>query len=322
MRILVTGCAGFIGSHLCEQLIVAKHEVVGVDNFDPFYHKEIKVRNLGKLNDEPGFKFYNLDICSYKQLVSIQEEFDMVVHLAAKAGVRPSIEQPIAYIENNISGTQNILNLMLDRKVQKIVFASSSSVYGDKTIAPYSEKATVDFPISPYAFTKKSCELMLYTHYHLYNINSLSLRFFTVYGPKQRPDLAINKFFRSIQQGQPISIYGDGSTSRDYTYISDIISGIYASINLVSGKSDCYEIINLGNNKPIKLIDLIHKIENTIGKKAILNFTNMQPGDVIMTCADISKAQQLLEYYPHTSLDEGLRLYYQWLQTEGTVIYL
>lgn len=318
MKILVTGCAGFIGSHLCERLIEQGDEVIGIDNFDAFYPKQIKWNNLSKLLENSRFSFHQVDIRKEEQLAIIGESFDIVVHLAAKAGVRPSIEQPEQYIETNITGTQNILNLMRNKGANKIVFASSSSVYGDKTPAPYPENAIVDFPISPYAFTKKSGELLLHTYYHLYKINTIALRFFTVYGPRQRPDLAINKFFSAIENNQPIHVFGDGSTSRDYTFIDDIINGITSAITLIKNNNNIYEIINLGNNKPTKLLDLIAKIEQVAGKKATLIFKDMQPGDVVMTCADTAKANQLLGYLPQTTMEEGLQRYYQWRESLKT----
>lgn len=316
MKILVTGCAGFIGSHLCEKLVADGNEIIGVDNFDDFYSKEVKIKNIENLNQSPNFSLREIDIRLKEEVNSIKDEFELVIHLAAKAGVRPSIEKPGSYIETNITGTQNILDLMLRNRINKIVFASSSSIYGDNTVAPYSESAIVDYPISPYAFTKKSCELLLYTYFHLYKINSVLLRFFTVYGPRQRPDLAINKFFAAIEQSKPIFVFGDGSTARDYTYIADIIKGIMSSIELIKNADSVYEIINLGNNKPAKLLSLIQKIEEVVGKKADLSFKEMQPGDVFMTCADTTKAGQLLNYTPETSLDNGLRLYYQWRQSQ------
>lgn len=312
MKILVTGCAGFIGSHLCERLIFDGHTVLGVDNFDPFYAKSIKLRNLEQLNRQQRFIFHKVDIRSAEQVQDISGAFDCVVHLAAKAGVRPSIEQPGAYIDTNIAGTHNVLNLMLRHKVNKMVFASSSSVYGDTTEVPYNESAAVDFPISPYAFTKKSCELMLYTYFHLYRISTVALRFFTVYGPRQRPDLAINKFFTAIENEKPVTVFGDGTTSRDYTFIGDIVEGIIRAIHLVETQSPVFEVINLGNNRPVPLIDLIRKIEKTVEKHAHLVYQEMQPGDVQMTCADISKARRLLDYIPTTPLEEGLRKYYDW----------
>ncbi len=316
MKILVTGCAGFIGSHLCEKLIAEGNEVIGIDIFDDFYSKDIKLKNIESLNQSPNFILKEVDIRVKKDMESIKEEFELVIHLAAKAGVRPSIEKPLSYIETNITGTQNILDLMVERKISKIIFASSSSIYGDKTVAPYSESAVVDFPISPYAYTKKSCELMLHTYFHLYHINSVLLRFFTVYGPRQRPDLAINNFFTAIEENKPIFLFGDGSTSRDYTFIGDIIEGIMSSIGLITSRESVYEIINLGNNKPTGLLNLIQKIEEIIGKKAELVHKEMQPGDVIMTCADTTKALQLLNYTSQTSLDNGLHIYYQWRQSQ------
>ncbi len=316
MKIFVTGCAGFIGSHLCEKLIAEGNEVIGIDIFDDFYSKDIKLKNIESLNQSPNFILKEVDIRVKKDMESIKEGFELVIHLAAKAGVRPSIEKPLSYIETNITGTQNILDLMVERKISKIIFASSSSIYGDKTVAPYSESAVVDYPISPYAYTKKSCELMLHTYFHLYNINSVLLRFFTVYGPRQRPDLAINKFFTAIENNEPISVFGDGSTSRDYTFIADIVEGIMSSIEFITSGKNVYEIINLGNNKPTELLTIIQQIEEIVGKKANLEFKEMQPGDVIMTCADTTKALRLLNYHPETSMDKGLQVYYQWRQSQ------
>jgi len=313
VKILITGCAGFIGSHVCEQLIKNSHTVIGIDNFDNFYDIEIKKTNLSWLIKQDNFKFYQIDITKTKELSELTETgVDVVVHLAAKAGVRPSIEKPLDYISVNITGTYNILNYMRTNNISKIVFASSSSVYGDSTPAPYKETATVDFPISPYAFTKKSGELLLYNFHHLYNFNTIMLRFFTVYGPRQRPDLAINKFFTAIENNEKIQVYGDGNTLRDYTYISDIVCGIIKSIELVSNSGPIYEIINLGNNKPTKLLDLIATIEKVVNKKALLEFIEMQAGDVKMTCADTSKALKLLNYTSSTLMEEGLKNYYAW----------
>lgn len=314
MNILVTGCAGFIGSSLCETLVNTGHKVIGVDNFDPFYDRKIKDDNIKQLVTDPNFRLYEFDITDKSKFGQIDESVDVIIHLAAKAGVRPSIEDPPGYIKTNIEGTQQILDYAVIRGIDKIIFASSSSVYGNNLEIPFSETHSVDRPISPYAFTKKACELLLHNYYYLYNISSISLRFFTVYGPRQRPDLAIHKFFKAIYSGSPISLYGDGHTYRDYTYISDIIKGVMASVELIKGKKPVYEIVNLGNNKPVSLIELIAEIEAIVGKKALLEYKPVQPGDATRTFADITKATNLLGYTPSTSLKEGLAFFNEWIQ--------
>ena len=226
MQILVTGCAGFIGSSLCEKLIDEGHYIIGIDNFDPFYNRDIKEKNLVHLKSNKSFNFYEIDINNRDRLFNLTETFDVVIHLAAKAGIRPSILNPSEYLKVNIQGTLNVLDCMLSRDVRKIVFASSSSVYGDNSVSPFKENSNTDYPISPYAFTKKSCELLLYNYFNLYHFSSISLRFFTVYGPRQRPDLAIHKFLNAVLNDHPIIVYGDGNNSRDYTYITDTIDGI------------------------------------------------------------------------------------------------
>lgn len=312
MTILVTGAAGFIGSSLCEELVAEGHNVIGLDNFDPFYAASIKQDNLRELLKNELFQFVQADLRHETAFDGVNGKPDVIVHLAAKAGVRPSIDAPAEYIDVNLHGTLNVLKYMLRQGIRKIVFASSSSVYGDTSVSPYKETENTDFPISPYAFTKKSGELMLYTYHNLYKIDSVSLRFFTVFGPRQRPDLAIHKFFNWIMQGKPITMYGDGSTSRDYTYISDIVSGIKAAIRYVVENERVYEIVNLGNNAPTPLKHLIESIETVIGKKAVINVEPMQPGDVLHTCANTDKAASLLGYAPKFNMQEGLRLFYEW----------
>ncbi|ANE52967.1 SDR family NAD(P)-dependent oxidoreductase [Flavisolibacter tropicus] len=316
MKIIVTGCAGFIGSHLCERLVKEHHKVVGIDNFDNFYQRSIKEENLRQLQSNSLFQFYEADIRNKEDLSAISDNFDVVIHLAAKAGVRPSIDNPQGYIDTNINGTLNILHFMLEKNINKIVFASSSSVYGDKAISPYREDSITDFPISPYAFTKKSCELLLHNYHNLYQIDSAALRFFTVYGPRQRPDLAIHKFFNAIEKQQPISIYGDGSTSRDYTYIDDTVDGIVRAMEYVLNNQSVCEVFNLGNNAPTPLLTLVNAIERVCEKKALLKYISMQQGDVLHTCADISKAQAILGYEPKIKLQEGLRRFYSWKVNE------
>jgi UDP-glucuronate 4-epimerase len=310
MKILVTGGAGFIGSHLVERLLDLKHEVMVIDNFDPFYDPAIKEKNLEKAHDFKSFKLYRTDILDHSSLTEIfsKNTFKAVVHLAAKAGVRPSIADPKGYYKVNVEGTLNLLEECKKYKITKFIFASSSSVYGNNEKVPFSETDIVDFPISPYAATKKAGELLCHNYYHLYGINIFALRFFTVYGPRQRPDLAIHKFFKLIAQNKPLPIYGDGSTSRDYTYIDDIVDGILKSIEGIRG----YKIINLGESRTISLNELLRLIENITGKKLKIEKLNMQPGDVLRTYADISKARKLLDYDPKTDMETGLRKFYEW----------
>ncbi len=309
-EILITGVAGFIGSHLGEALIKQGKRVVGVDNFDPYYPKTIKLRNIRELQESPFFTFYPTSILDYPGMQKIFENHRIshVVHLAAKAGVRPSIQNPAAYQKFNVEGTTNILELMKQFEIKKLIFASSSSVYGNNKKVPFSETDNVDFPISPYAATKKAGELLCYTYHHLYNIDVFAMRFFTVYGPRQRPDMAIHKFTRAIDEGKPISVYGYGKPERDFTYIEDIIQGLLRSIERVSG----YEIINLGESQTITTNELIELIEEALGKKAIRQEMPMQPGDVNRTFADIRKAQRLLDYQPTTPIQMGIKRFVEW----------
>ncbi|MBL7790090.1 MAG: GDP-mannose 4,6-dehydratase [Chitinophagales bacterium] len=310
--ILVTGCAGFIGSHLTEFLLKKYPEdtIFGVDNFDDFYSKDLKEKNLLKSISHSNFKFYELDLrdtSSYSKLPNCE----VIVHLAAKAGVRPSIQNPLAYIDYNITATQQLLEWMKDNQMSKLVFASSSSIYGNNKKVPFSETDNVDHPISPYAFTKKACELLTHTYYHLYGFSVINLRFFTVFGPRQRPDLAINKFVSSIMANEEIEMYGDGSTARDYTYIADIVEGISNAIDYVQNHN-CYETINLGNSNPIRLTTLIETIEMELKKKAKILARPMQEGDVDITFADIDRAKNLLSYQPKISIKEGIRQFIEW----------
>jgi len=319
MNILVTGSAGFIGSHLCEKLLTLSHTVIGIDNFDPFYSQEIKENNLALARQHPNFRFYKIDITNKAELFAIPEEIHVVIHLAAKAGVLPSIKDPAGYLNTNVVGTQNLLDLMKERGVKKYIFASSSSVYGNNPHIPFSEADAVDNPISPYASTKKASELINYTYHYLYNIDCLNLRFFTVYGPRQRPDLAIHKFFKLISAGQPIPIYGDGSSARDYTFVYDTVDGIVRALDYIRQRDKIYDIINLGNNKPVKLQDLVNTIFEVLDKEPNVNYLPMQPGDVDITYADISKANKLLGYNPQTTLKEGLLHFKHWLLAEALI---
>jgi UDP-glucuronate 4-epimerase len=313
-RILVTGVAGFIGSHLTEALLNRGDFVFGMDNFDPFYPEKIKRKNLETSLKHSGFKFYQESILDPKALRLIFEEKGIthVVHLAAKAGVRPSIAEPLAYQKCNIEGTNNILEAMRHFDVNKLIFASSSSVYGNNSKIPFSETDNVDNPISPYAATKKAGELICHTYHHLFGMNIFALRFFTVYGPRQRPEMAIHKFTRAIDRNEPVDVYGFGEPKRDYTYIDDIIQGVLSAIDRVKG----YEIINLGESQTILTNDLISEIEEALGKKAIRRDLPMQPGDVIQTFAEVDKAKKLLDYQPRTSISEGLRKFINWYRSE------
>lgn len=312
MNILLTGTAGFIGSHAGEALLKANHRVIGLDNFDPFYDPTLKEQNLQFCLKDPGFLFIRGDILDRPLLDKLFSEhsIDLVIHLAARAGVRPSIQQPLLYQRVNVEGTLNILEAMRQHKVKKMIMASSSSVYGNNEKLPYSETDPVDRAISPYAATKKACEVIAYTYYHLYGIETFCLRFFTVYGPRQRPEMAIHQFTRKILKGEAIPLFGDGSTARDYTYIDDIIDGLMKCIRHLKG----YEILNLGESKTVTLIELVRMIEEATGKKAALDWKPMQPGDVRKTYADIQKARQLIGYNPKVDIQEGIQQFVTWFK--------
>jgi len=314
-HILVTGGAGFIGSTLIRKLFLQFEgiHITCIDDFDDFYPADLKQLNIRDFKANPHFHFRYLDISenSVQDLQSaIQLPVDAIVHIAAKAGVRPSIENPLAYQRTNIIGLQLMLDFAKVSNIKTFVFASSSSVYGINNHFPWKEDEQL-MPISPYAMTKLSGEMLGHVYSKLFGIRFLALRFFTVYGPAQRPDLAIHKFIKSILQGVPINVYGDGSTSRDYTYVDDIVQGIIAAIQYE--QSD-FEIINIGNNYAITLSELINEIEKVTGKKAIINHMPEQAGDVPKTFADISKAKRLLNYEPKTNLTTGLQKFYEWFQ--------
>lgn len=312
MNILITGGAGFIGSHLVDKLLALKNKVIAIDNFDPFYEKEIKEQNIKKASEFDLFKLYKVDILDKIKLNEIfkENEIEIIIHLAAKAGVRPSIIKPLECYKTNVEGTLNLLECCKDHNIDKFIFASTSSIYGNNQKVPFSENDPVDNPISPYAATKKGAELLCHNYYHLYGINMFCLRFFTVYGPRQRPDLAIHKFFNLMSKNEEIPLFGDGSTSRDYTFIDDIIDGVLKSIKKIKG----YEIINLGESETISLLGLVSSIEEIMGKKAKRQFLPMQPGDVNRTYADISKAKKILDYNPSTKFFEGLEIFYNWFK--------
>ena len=320
MRILVTGVAGFIGSHLGEKLLSMGHIVIGIDNFDPFYPKKFKLENLNLLNNSSQFSFFEEDIRNRSSINTIFEsnKIDVVIHLAAKAGVRPSIDNIGEYYEVNINGTVNLLECMRENGVSKLIFASSSSVYGNNKNVPFSETDPVDHPISPYASTKKSGELLCHVYSHLYRFDISCLRFFTVFGPRQRPDLAIHKFTRLIDLDKPLPFFGDGSTARDYTYIDDIIEGIVCSLNKLEG----FHIYNLGESRVITLNELIQTIESILNKEAILDKQPLQPGDVQQTFADITKARKELGYNPKYNLESGIREFVNWYMENKVGLYM
>lgn len=310
-KILVTGAAGFIGSHLCERLLAAGRTVVGLDSFDPFYDPAAKRRNLTECLKSSGFRLIEADIRDEMSIDgAMADGIDLVVHLAARAGVRPSIEQPLLYQDVNIRGTNVLLETMRKRRVRRMIFASSSSVYGNNRKVPFSEADNVDFPISPYAVTKKAGELLCHAYHRLFDMDITCLRFFTVYGARQRPDLAIHKFARLIEAGKPIPVFGDGSMKRDHTYIDDILAGVLAAIDRAGG----YHIYNLGESRPVSLSHLISAIEAALGKKALIHRLPPQPGDVDQTYADVSLAAAELGYQPSTPLETGLVQFVKWLR--------
>lgn len=337
MKYLITGGSGFIGSHLVSRLLKDGHSVINIDNFDDFYDYKIKVENTLEsvgLSNEFDFSSKEDDLISLKSWVSSikdysihyqdirdldglrkifeTNEIDMVIHLAALAGVRPSIERPLDYVDVNIRGTMNLWELCKDFEVKKFVCASSSSVYGNNEKVPFSENDNVDRPISPYAATKKCGEILGHTYHHLYGIGMIQLRFFTVYGPRQRPDLAIHKFAKIISENGEIPFYGDGSTARDYTFIEDIIDGIVKSAQYLEDNNDVYEILNLGENEVVNLKEMLSTIEEAMNKKATLKHLPMQAGDVQKTNADITKAKTLVGYAPKTNFQNGIKKFVEW----------
>ena len=316
---LITGGAGFIGSTLSEQLLKNNERVVIIDNFCDFYNPALKEKNICNIKNNPNLKLYRVDIRDRLSIKKVFDEnkIDIVVNLAAMAGVRPSIENPILYQEVNCLGMQNILEEMQLHNVKNGVFASSSSVYGNCKEAPFKEDMIVDYAISPYAATKKANEVMAHVYHKLYNINIMMLRFFTVYGPKQRPDLAINKFTRLMIEDKAIPMFGTGSTTRDYTYIDDIVDGIIKSCEFCSKNEDVYEILNLGNSNPIALMDMIKIIGETLEIEPKIQQLSMQAGDVETTFADITKAKKLIGYEPKTTFYNGIKKFVEWYKQEN-----
>jgi len=310
LHILVTGGAGFIGSHLIEKLLKDEHTVVCLDNFNDYYDPSIKRQNIKTALTSSNYSLVESDILNVSGLETLfsRHRFDVIVHLAARAGVRPSIEQPLLYERVNVQGTMNLLEQCRIHNVKKFVFASSSSVYGANKKVPFEESDPVDNPISPYAATKKAGELVCYTYHSLYDIDVSSLRFFTVYGPRQRPDMAIHKFTRLIYERKPIPIFGSGKSRRDYTYYSDIVQGILGAISFCKG----YNIYNLGESRTIELLRLVELIQDALGIDALLDFKSDQPGDVPITYSNVSKAKIELNYDPQINIEDGIKHFVEW----------
>jgi UDP-glucuronate 4-epimerase len=312
--ILVTGGAGFIGSHLVDRLLAERAwQVVVVDDFNDFYSPAIKRDNIRAHLAQPAYHLVEANICDRASIEAVfrGHKLDCVVHLAARAGVRPSLDQPQLYATTNINGTLNLLELAREYGVRQFIFGSSSSVYGANAHVPFGEEDPVRHPISPYAATKAAAELLCHTYTHLYGIRCICLRFFTVYGARQRPDLAIHKFTRLISQGQPIPVFGDGKTRRDYTFIDDILAGVRSAIEY---EASPYEVINLGESRTVELNELVSLLERELGRKALIDRQPPQPGDVPQTYADISKARRLLGYNPETPIEDGIRQFVQWFR--------
>lgn len=318
MSILVTGAAGFIGSHLAERLLADGREVVGLDCYDHFYDPAIKEHNLKAARDYGSFSELRSDLRDATALDELPDEIETVVHLAARAGVRPSIENPRLYTEVNVLGTLNLLEWMRARGIRDMLFASSSSVYGNNPKVPFHEDDRVDTPVSPYAATKRSGELLCHTYHHLFGMSIVALRFFTVYGPRQRPDLAIHKFARLMREGAPIPMFGDGTSERDYTYIDDILQGVSAALDYVGSPKPVFEIINLGESRTISLKEMIRVLGEELGVEPDVHRLPDQPGDVRRTYADVSKAGEVLGYRPTFEFRDGIRLFLDWLERGQT----
>jgi len=320
-NVLITGGAGFIGSHLVDRLMSeGDWRVSVVDDFNDFYDPAIKRANVGVHEKNPNFRLFETDIRDKRALGKVfsevfgESDFQCIVHLAARAGVRPSLEQPLLYAKTNIEGTLNLLEVAREQGVKQFVFGSSSSVYGINAKVPFTEDDPIRQPISPYAATKAAGELLCHTYSHLYDVRCVCLRFFTVYGPRQRPDLAIHKFARLISEGAPVPVFGDGTTRRDYTFIDDIIAGVRAAIDYTLSN---YEVVNLGESRTVELRELISLLEKEIGATAQIDRQPLQPGDVPQTYADITKARRLLGYNPQTQIEEGIHKFVEWFRRQG-----
>lgn len=314
MKVLVTGGAGFIGSHLSQALLGQGHRVSIIDELNDYYDPALKLANLAEIRSTGEVAFHQADISDEERIPAIlaEEQPDAIVHLAARAGVRPSLEQPLLYERANVHGTMVLLEACRRLGIRKFVFASSSSIYGIANRVPFSEDDHLNLPISPYAATKLAGEKICYTYAHLYDLKVVCLRFFTVYGPRQRPDLAIRKFIESIEAGRPIQVFGDGTSGRDYTFVDDTVSGIIAALH-----HDCrFDVFNLGNSRPISLNEMIAAIEEAVGRQAIRVACPEQPGDVPITFADIDKAQRMLGYAPQTPFVDGIRKFVGWQRSQ------
>jgi len=310
-RVLVTGAAGFIGSHLCEALVARGDTVIGIDNFDPFYPRATKERNLEALRGAGGFRFLEADIV--RQALPL-DGVEVVVHLAARPGVRPSLEDPAGYMEVNVTGTARVLEAARRARVARVVFASSSSVYGETTPAPFAETAPAAAPISPYAASKRAAELLAHAFAHLYGLRIACLRFFTVYGPRQRPDLAIHRFTDRIARGLPVRRHGDGSSERDYTYISDAVHGAVAALDWTEGGAGMCEAFNIGGGDRVRLDRLLALIGRALGREPVVEPAPDEPGDVHLTAADLRRSERELGYRPTVGIEEGIRQFVRWYE--------
>ncbi len=317
MSVLVTGAAGFIGSHLVDRMLESGDEVIGLDSFDEFYGREIKEENIARAADHARFTLLEGDIRDRATWTGFPDSIDAIIHLAARAGVRPSIRDPLLCADVNLMGTALLLEFAQQRGIRSFVFASSSSVYGNSEKVPFSERDSVDRPISPYAATKKAGELLCHTQTHLYGTSCTCLRFFTVYGPRQRPDLAIRKFSRLLLSGQQIPRFGDGTTARDYTFITDIIDGVTAALDFTRREEGRFEVINLGESRTVELSEMIRVVGEVFGLKPQIKSLPMQPGDVERTCADVARGRELLGYRPSTEFVDGVRVFASWYAAEG-----
>jgi UDP-glucuronate 4-epimerase len=313
-RILVTGAAGFIGSHLVEALVEQGHEVTGIDNFDPFYPRVVKERNLAEIGQRQGFTFQELDLLDVPAMRALLTPDTIIVHLAAKAGVRPSLEDPVGYARVNVTGTAALAEAARQSGVSRFVFGSSSSVYGDSTPVPFREDAVAVVPVSPYAATKRAGELFLTSVAPIYGFKAVSLRFFTVYGPRQRPDLAIHSFTRKMVEGRTLTLFGDGTQARDYTYCDDIVTGVLSAIEWTAKAPVGVETFNLGGNRSIPTEAMVAEIARALGVKPRIEWAPMQPGDVQQTAADLTKSSAVLGYRPKTAFADGITRFVHWFR--------
>jgi UDP-glucuronate 4-epimerase len=313
-RVVVTGAAGFIGSHLMEALARRGDDTVGIDNFDPFYSREAKERNLAEVGPLPGLTFREQDMLDVDGLAALLSPDSVLVHLAAKAGVRPSLADPVGYTQANVTGTAAVIEAARRAGVSRVVFGSSSSVYGDSTPVPFREDAVAMDPVSPYAATKRAAELLISAVAPIYRLRVASLRFFTVYGPRQRPDLAIHAFARRITEGRVITLFGDGTQARDYTYCDDIVAGVLAAIEWTAGAPVGVETFNLGGNRTVRTGEMVEEISRALGVRPTIEWAPMQPGDVQRTAADLTKSGAVLGYAPRTPFPEGIRRFAAWFR--------